>query len=204
MEERDLLDNLPILRLLPGDARALVVDSFEPVSFSFGDTIVREGEVADAFYVLASGRARIVKNADTSDEIPMSSLRAGDSFGEMGLLDHSTRTATVRASSDVRAWRLDKSVFEALLVQTPEIRQYLELQIRHRQLSNFFRHFTPFTRLPPPALALLLGDLENVTCDRGDLVVRQGEAAGPMYFVEEGHLRVFTEDEQGRRTYVAY
>ncbi|HYT32081.1 MAG TPA: peptidase domain-containing ABC transporter [Thermoanaerobaculia bacterium] len=204
MEERDLLDNLPILRLLPGDARALVVGSFEPVSFSFGDTIVREGEVADAFYVLASGRARIVKNADTGEEIPMSSLRAGDSFGEMGLLDHSTRTATVRASSDVWAWRLDKSVFEALLVQTPEIRQYLELQIRHRQLSNFFRHFTPFTRLPPPALALLLGDLENVTCDRGDLVVRQGEAAGPMYFVEEGHLRVFTEDEQGRRTYVAY
>ena len=43
MEERDLLDNLPILRLLPGDARALVVGSFEPVSFSFGDTIVREG-----------------------------------------------------------------------------------------------------------------------------------------------------------------
>ena len=173
-------DNLPILRLLPGDARALVVGSFEPVSFSFGDTIVREGEPADAFYVLASGRARIVKNTDTGEEIPLSSLRAGDSFGEMGLLDHSTRTATVRASSDVHAWRLDKSVFEALLVQTPEIRQYLELQIRHRQLSNFFRHFTAFTRLPAPALALLLGDLENVTCDRGALVVRQGEAAGRL------------------------
>jgi HlyB family type I secretion system ABC transporter len=204
LEERDLLDNLPILRLLPGDARTLVVGSFQPVSFSFGDTIVREGEPADAFYVLASGRARIVKNTDAGEEIPLSSLRAGDSFGEMGLLDHSTRTATVRASSDVQAWRLDKSVFEALLVQTPEIRQYLELQIRYRQLSNFFRHFTAFTRLPAPALALLLGDLENVTCDRGALVVRQGEAAGPMYFVEEGHLRVFTEDEEGRRTYVAY
>jgi HlyB family type I secretion system ABC transporter len=203
MEDRELLDSLPILRLLPGDARKLVVGSFVPVTFTFGETIVREGDPADAFYVLASGKARIVKRSEQGEEIPLDTLRPGDAFGEMGLLEHSTRTATVRASTDVRALRLDKSVFEALVSQSPKIRHYLELQIRHRRLSNFFHNFTPFARLPADALRTMLADLQPVSVGQGRLVLRQGDAAGPMYFVEEGRLRVFTE-EDGHRQYVAY
>ena len=203
MNERDLLEGIPILRFVPGPARQLVVDSFIPVTFSFGDTIVREGDPADAFYVLVSGRARIVKRGEQGEEISLNVLRAGDSFGEMGLLDHSTRTATVRASSDVSAMRLDKSVFESLVKQSPEIRRYLELQIKHRQLENFFRHFTAFAQLPPDALQTLLSELASVPVREGTIVVREGDPPGPMYFVEEGHLRVFTE-EDGRRHYVAY
>jgi len=63
-----------------------------------GNVIVGEGEDADAFYVLVSGTARVVKQAGTAEEGPLSLLRRGDSFGEMGLLDESTRVATVRAS----------------------------------------------------------------------------------------------------------
>jgi len=177
MEDRELLDGLPILRLLPPQARSLVVGSFVPVDFTFGETIVEEGAPADAFFVLATGRARIVKRSERGEEIPLDTLRPGDSFGEMGLLEHSTRTATVRASSDVRALRLDKSVFEALVSQSPEIRRALELQIRHRRLSNFFHNFTPFTRLPADALRLLLDDLEPVEVPRGNLVLRQNAPA---------------------------
>src|SRR5215472_6784135 len=203
MSERDLLEGLAILRFLPQSARALVVDSFVPVSFSFGDIIVREGDPADAFYVLVSGRARIIKKTEQGEEISLNTLRSGDSFGEMGLLEHSTRTATVRASSDVSALRLDKSVFESLLKQSPDIRIYLELQIKHRKLENFFRHFTPFARLPPEALQLLLDELASVSVAPGTIVVREGDPPGPMYFVEDGHLRVFTQEE-GRRHYIAY
>src|SRR5215471_5609212 len=203
MSDRDLLEGLAILRFLPQSARALVVDSFVPVSFSFGDIIVREGDPADAFYVLVSGRARIIKRTEQGEEISLNTLRSGDSFGEMGLLEHSTRTATVRASSDVSALRLDKSVFESLLKQSPDIRIYLELQIKHRKLENFFRHFTPFARLPPEALQLLLDELASVSVTAGTMVVREGDPPGPMYFVEDGHLRVFTQEE-GRRHYIAY
>jgi ATP-binding cassette subfamily B protein len=203
MSERDLLEGLAILRFLPASARGLVVDSFVPVSYSFGDTIVKEGDPADAFYVLVSGRARIVKRTEQGEEISLSMLRPGDSFGEMGLLEHSTRTATVRASSDVSALRLDKSVFESLLKQSPDIRIYLELQIKHRKLENFFRHFTPFARLPPEALQLMLDELASVSVAAGTLVVREGDPPGPMYFIEEGHLRVFTQEEL-RRHYMAY
>ena len=62
---------LPAFAILPDEVRALVVDSFELVSFPFGAVIVREGDEADAFYVLAGGTARVVKEGDHGEEIPL-------------------------------------------------------------------------------------------------------------------------------------
>lgn len=200
---RSLLDSHPLLCLLPPEARALVVGSFVPVSFPFGAEIVREGDEADALYVLASGRARVVKRGAGGEELTLNSLRAGDSFGEMGLLHEARRMATVRASSEVEAFRLDRSVLRALMEQVPAVREFLELQVKHRELSNFLRVHTAFARLPPEALRLMLAELEPVAVAAGDLVCRQGDPPGPMYVVEEGRLRVFVEDG-GERRYLAY
>ena len=207
IDVRAVLDGLPLLQFLPPDARELVINSFEPGSFAFGTPIVRENEPADALYVLVAGRARILKaasaNGGAGGEITLSQLRVGDTFGEMGLLEHTTRSATVRASSDVEVLRLDKSVFEALLRSRPEIRQYFELQTKHRHLHNFFREMTPFAKLPGEALQMLLEELVQVEVPKGSTVIRQGDPAGPMYIVAEGRLRVHIE-EDGRRKPLAY
>ena len=197
------LERLPLLESMPADVRAQVRRRFVRAAHPFGAAIVREGEPADALYVIASGRARVVKRGDTGDDVPLNVLRAGDVFGEMGLLEHTTRTATVRASSDVEVWRLDRHVFEELLVTWPDLKKYLELQASRRRLQNFFRFYTAFTRLPVDALGEMLGQLEPVTAAAGELVIRQGEPAGPMYIVETGRLRVFV-DEDGSRRYLRY
>ncbi|HKY90482.1 MAG TPA: peptidase domain-containing ABC transporter, partial [Nevskiaceae bacterium] len=186
------------------EARALVRESFVAVPFTFGSTLFREGDEADAFYVLASGRARAIKIAENGDELSVNTFRAGDSFGEMALLAHTTRTATVRASSDGEALRLDKSVFDALVARNPEIRESFELQIKRRELQGFFRQYSAFSALPFEALRLLVEGLETVEVDAGAMVVRQGEAPGPMYVVADGRLRCFTVDEQGRRRYLSF
>jgi ATP-binding cassette subfamily B protein len=199
-EREGALDDLPILRLLPDAARALVVHSFVPASFPFGSVIVREGEVADAFYVLVSGRARALKQDEHGEEVSLGFLQAGDSFGEMALLDGAPRSATVRASSDVVAMRLDRSVFEALLRVHPELRVYFELQRKHRKLQNFFRRFPAFARLPSEAVVgIVLAELQPFPLETGQVVVRQGDPPGPLYLVEEGHLRVLHQDGGGRR-----
>src|SRR5579859_2598920 len=56
----DVLEHLPALSLLTDDVRRLVAASFEPVTYSFGAVIVREGDPADSFYLLTSGSARVV------------------------------------------------------------------------------------------------------------------------------------------------
>ncbi len=201
--DADPLGKLPLLEFLPTPVRAEVARRFVPASYPFGAVIVREGDPADALYVLVSGRARVVKRGDTGEEVPLNVLRAGDAFGEMALLEQSTRTATVRASSDVEALRLDRSAFEALLAAAPDLKKYLELQASHRRLHTFFRSYTAFARLPVDALATMLAELESQAVAPGELVIREGDPPGPMYVVEEGRLRVFVE-EDGERRYIRY
>ena len=61
-----------------------------------GDAIVREGDAADRFYVIAEGTMRVTQASDAGgDEVHLRDLGPGDVFGEIGLLRRSARTATV-------------------------------------------------------------------------------------------------------------
>jgi HlyB family type I secretion system ABC transporter len=198
-----VLGELPILRFLPDDARALVVRRFVPASFPFGTVIAAEGTPTDALYVIVSGRARVVKKGiDGGDEIPLNVLRAGDSFGEAELLDSKPRPTTVRASTDVLALRLDGEEFRALVDAHPDIRTYLELQLKHATLQRYFRNVPSFNRLSAEAMAgVVLAELHPVVLDAGDFVYRQGDQFGLMYLIDEGRLRVLHE-EGGRQMHV--
>jgi HlyB family type I secretion system ABC transporter len=199
----EFVDGLPLFQLMPEEVRRLVAYSCEAAEFPFGSVIVQEGDKADAFYVLVSGTARVVKQSEDGGEVALNLLQAGDSFGEIGLLEDSTRVATVRASSTVHALRLDRSVFRALVRRQPEIREHFDLLVRQRTLQNFFRLYSAFADLPPDGIALLSGQLETVDVAKGDVVVRQGERGGPMYIVEEGRLHAFREVD-GRREQLAF
>jgi HlyB family type I secretion system ABC transporter len=203
VDTAEFVDGLPLFRLMPEEVRRLVADSFEQVEFPFGSVIVREGEEADAFYVLASGTARVVKQSEQGGEVALNLLRTGDSFGEIGLLEDTARVATVRASSAVHALRLDRSVFRALVHRQPEIREQFELLVRQRTLQNFFRLYSAFAELPSDGIALMSGQLETITAAKGEIVVSQGERGGPMYIVEEGRLHAFREVD-GRREGLAF
>ena len=198
---RELLNNLLMFRSLPAELRELAVDSFTPVPFSFGSNVVTEGEEADAFYVIASGQAQVIKRGQNGDEIVLNTMRAGDGFGELALIEKTRRSATVRALGPLEVLKLDSQVFQSLVAAHPEIKAHFELQIKHRGLNDFFRLYTPFAKLPVEALTLFLRELEPVPVASGEAVIREGDAAGPMYVVEEGHLRAFI-DVDGRRKYL--
>jgi ATP-binding cassette subfamily B protein len=199
----EALDGLPLLQMMPAELRRVVVESFVPVSAGFGTEIVREGDDADAFFVVRTGRARAIKRGPGGAEIPLTVLKAGDTFGEMGLLDGAKRTATVRASSDVDLLKMDGAVFQALLRSYPEIRTFFGLQTQHRELANFFRVYHPFARLAPESLTLLLSAIEPVAAAPATAVIEQGGPADSMYVVKDGRLQVF-RDENGRRQNLSF
>jgi len=179
------------LRLLPEEHRQTVASRFKEVRFGFGETIVREGEPGDAFYILTSGRARVFKLSNEGEEIALNVLKPGDEFGEMALLEGVSRAASVRCSSDVSALRLDRSDFLDLVQEMPALREYLELRSRHRTLHNFLAQFTELGKAPLPALRALLERLQPLVVARGETLIREGEPPGPMYIMQEGRIRVF-------------
>ena len=194
------LAELPMMMFLPPELKKPVMDCFVPASFSFGGDILKEGEEADAFYVLTEGRARMVKRSANGEEIPLNVLKPGESFGATGLLDAGAigkRATTVRASSDVQAYKLDPVLFRALLANHPEIKNYIELEQRHHQLATFIKLYTVLSELPAEALKLLVTETETITVEPGTCVVRQADAPGPMFIVEEGRLQVW--EQQGNR-----
>jgi ATP-binding cassette subfamily B protein len=199
-----ILDELPLLRALPQDARRLVVESLEPASFGFGTVIVEEGDDADSLFVLLSGTARVLKRGHEGDEISLGLLRPGDTFGELALMEERPRSATVRASSPVEALKLDKAVFRGVIQVKPEIREYLEREIERYRLRDLFRISSAFSKVEDETLERLISALERTSVDKGEIVVRQGEASTCMYFVEDGRLRAVWQPEGGTRGDVAY
>jgi ATP-binding cassette, subfamily B, bacterial len=81
-----------------------------------GNELVREGEPGHVFYVLLDGQAEIVRG-DRRVEI----RNPGDFFGEIALIAHGTRTATVRATTRVRALAIRDREFRALLGREPQL-----------------------------------------------------------------------------------
>jgi len=89
--------------------------------FPRGHVIVREGDQALGFFLILSGRAEVVKRADGPNPRVLSTLGAGDFFGEMGLLDGYLRSASVRASVDTECLVLSRWDFLAEVRMSPFI-----------------------------------------------------------------------------------
>ena len=90
--------------------------SVVPRSFSAGTEIVKEGEQAVAFYVIVKGKVEVTKGDDA-----LTTFGAGDSFGEMALLDGFPRVASVRAVEDTECLVMTRWDFTAELKTNPSI-----------------------------------------------------------------------------------
>jgi CRP-like cAMP-binding protein len=92
-----------------------------------GKELTREGAPGREFFVLVEGTADVVKNGRK-----VNSLDAGDFFGEIALVHDSPRTATVKATSPVRALVITERNFKRLLDEMPEIQRKVLLALAER------------------------------------------------------------------------
>ena len=194
-----LLEQLPVVAALPASVRALLFNAFEVETLPFGATIAREGTPYSALYVLAEGRVRAIKRGEGGEEVPLDTLRAGEAMGAQSLLEDGPAPLTMRASTEITVLKLDKGVFRLMVNSHPDLLRYVQRQIQSRGLQIFLRQHRPFARLPPAGVAALVEGLERQTVSAGQRVLSEGDAPGPLYIVEEGRLRTFTERDGVRR-----
>jgi len=90
------------------------------------DTVLfRAGEKADSVYIISSGKVKIVMTSPGGKEFILSILGACQVFGEMALLEESTRSATVITATAVELLTLSREDFTSLLETTPAISRKL-------------------------------------------------------------------------------
>jgi len=73
-------------------------------TYPAGQTIIKEGELDDSFYILLSGVVSITKSGQH-----IGNLQDGDCFGEMGYLSQTERTATVTSKTEVALIKVNSS-----------------------------------------------------------------------------------------------
>jgi predicted MFS family arabinose efflux permease len=121
LERLDIFDSAsrPILERL---ATIATETSFAP-----GETIIREGDTADALYVLTSGDVEVSARGEAGGASrPVRTMTAPAYFGEIGVLERIPRTATVTADDDVRALRIDGEAFRDALTASPASSSLME------------------------------------------------------------------------------
>src|SRR5580698_2889501 len=104
-----------------------------------GDTVFEQGQAGDAFFVVVSGRARVVAKDSANREVSLAVLKRGDHFGELALLLDVPRSSTVRAAEDLVLLRLDRNDFGNFVAEHPDARVALERYLREFTIRDFLK-----------------------------------------------------------------
>lgn len=102
--------------------------------FKAGETILRESEPGDQFFVIARGEVKVFVDSPDGREVVLTHLQAGEFFGEMALFDGDTRSASVTALADSELVAISRDDFLAALAAdfglTRRILQTLSARLR--------------------------------------------------------------------------
>jgi CRP-like cAMP-binding protein/Fe-S-cluster-containing hydrogenase component 2 len=121
--ERSLSTHLravPLFASLDEDFVEHLKQNVELVSYNQNQVICKEGEEADAFYLIRSGMVR-VSNALPGGEMVRTYLSRGDYFGEIGLLHSIKRVATCTALDAVDVVKIPAAEFDLMLEKFPAV-----------------------------------------------------------------------------------
>ena len=112
----DVLSDVPLFSGLSKRHLNKIADVAGSRRFPRYSTIVRAGERGDTFFVILDGTVLVKPPGKRTVR-----LAAGDSFGEMALLDDVPRSATVEAQDEVFVMLLGRSAFSRMLAKEPKI-----------------------------------------------------------------------------------
>ena len=113
------------------------------VSIPAGSTLVHQGEAGREFLVVLDGTVEVHIDGDV-----VATCGAGQFFGEIALLEHGARTATVVATTDVVVDVINKSEFATLLADHPQIGDALRAAMAERLAENAAHQSEPTTPDP--------------------------------------------------------
>jgi CRP/FNR family transcriptional regulator, cyclic AMP receptor protein len=130
-QEFDLLRRVPLFAEIEPSRLKLLAFVSERVAYDAGKIIVRQGDAADAAYLIIEGHAEVI--ADTpAGPVILATLGANETVGEMGILCNAPRNATVRAKDRLIALRIRKEPFMRMVREFPNISVSIMQELAHR------------------------------------------------------------------------
>lgn len=191
---KEAVKEILLFRSLEPDQLNEVLDAMFEYKVKSGDNIIRQGDDGDNFYVVESGLYNIYVNTANGNQL-VGKCEDSGSFGELALMYNMPRAATIQASDDGTLWALDRQTFRRIVLRNAfQKRKMYEALIENvpllSALSDYERMNVADALIPK-------------TYASGDVIVRQGDAAHGMFFLEGGICEVFVESGRGNRKKVS-
>ena len=122
----ELLQQSPVFGGVRPETLAFLLDVCPVVAVLKGSYFFREGEPGDAMFVIEAGKASALKTWE-GQEFVFKTLAEGDCFGEMAVIDHCARSASVRAIEDCSAIRISSA--DLYHVYAKDLKQFALIQM---------------------------------------------------------------------------
>ena len=106
--------------------------------FKKGEMIIREGDMGDTLYILASGSVQVLRNTLGDEKYAVVNLKAEQNvfFGEVALIDSDRRSASVMALEDCKTWVLTGNDYEKICEREPRFGYLVTFRIAKRIAST--------------------------------------------------------------------
>jgi CRP-like cAMP-binding protein/cytochrome P450 len=164
--------------------------------FPSGTTIIRQGDAADAFYVVTEGDVEVLRERTDGGHDVLATIGPGGYFGEIGLLHGVPRTATVRvANGGAHVLEIGRELFLHMVAEHDLVSDDIAEMARRRVMSNQLADALP--GIDRAAMAKVSGHLERRQFSPKDIVIRQGDPADRFYVIVSGSAEVVNHHPSG-------
>jgi CRP-like cAMP-binding protein len=117
----EALSKVDILRLLTPDEINRIVAFLEEIEVTPDTYVIRQGEEGDALYIIDSGNVEILSEQETGRTKLIDTLGPGQTFGEMALVTKDKRTASAKAVTAAKLFKIRKTDFDRLIEDSPRL-----------------------------------------------------------------------------------
>ncbi|KAK9892212.1 hypothetical protein WA026_019016 [Henosepilachna vigintioctopunctata] len=182
--------NILLFRALDKEQMQDVLDAMFEKKVQDGETVICQGDDGDNFYVIESGIYHAFVGDPGQEQKHIHTYENNGSFGELALLYNMPRAATIKAVTDGALWAMDRQTFRRILLKSA---------FKKRKMYESLIESVPMLSTLQPYERMNLADaLVPKTCRPGERIIRQGDAADGMYFVEEGTVIIKVYDDSGK------
>lgn len=194
-----LLNRIPIFFRCTSEELDTICTRLKERTCPAGATIIRQGDMGDAFYIVQSGRVSVWQQDDQGWDRLVNEHNRGGTFGELALLHDAPRNATCIAATPTTVLVLERKDFQ-LVRPYFEVEGKVEQPIRYMQILH---NIPLFAETSNERLKQIAACLTPESFGANKVFLRQGEAGDKFYIIEEGEVEVFAVDEEGQEKVVA-
>ncbi|XP_014673372.1 PREDICTED: cAMP-dependent protein kinase type II regulatory subunit-like isoform X2 [Priapulus caudatus] len=163
-----------------------VMDAMFDMKVKPDDHIIDQGDDGDNFYVIQSGTYDIFVKTDVGDKC-VGGYAGSGSFGELALMYNMPRAATIVATSEGSLWAMNRTTFRRILMKSA---------FKKRKMYEALLEGVPMLQTLEKYERMNLADaLQPLSFDEDIAIIKQGDSADGMYFIESGTVCISVRNE---------